>query len=316
MKLIVDCDIGIDDAYALLAALNAPQVEVIAVTSTFGNVYAELGAYNALRVLELANRTDIPVYVGSERTLSGEVMTEVSSYVHGEDGLGNTYQPLPDAQPIFNESAAAFIARIARENPGEIHVLAIGPLTNVALALQLESDLPEYLAGLNILGGAYFVSGNINPAAEANIYNDALAADLVFSAFPQLRAVGLDVTLQTYLTPDDVDAIEGVGPYGDFLAAISRFYMNFYEGALGTPRVVLHDATAFLAVIRPELFEWRESPVAVATDPSFLGKTLMDQGVTHYSLDSVWLNRTSVSVALDVEAATVVQELLELLELV
>ncbi|AQK89685.1 putative uridine nucleosidase 2 [Zea mays] len=198
-KVIIDTDPGIDDAMAIFVALRSPELEVLGLTTTFGNVHTALATRNALHLLEAVGRTDIPVAEGSHVTIKKATKLRIASFVHGSDGLGNQDFPPPATKPI-DQSAAAFLVEQANLYPGQVTIVALGPLTNLALAVELDPSFPKKIGQIIILGGAYSVNGNVNPAAEANIFGDPDAADIVFTCGADILAVGLNVTHQVVLT--------------------------------------------------------------------------------------------------------------------
>ncbi|GAB3297040.1 nucleoside hydrolase [Parasphingorhabdus pacifica] len=225
--LIVDCDTGIDDALALLYLLRAPEVSISAVTTVFGNTDARTAALNTLRVLELAGRSDIPVGIGARSNWCGD--SHLAPHVHGADGLGNTNLPIPTAAPT-SEPAAELIVRLARQNPGTVHLLAVGPLTNLATALLLEPELPNLVSHVTIMGGAVRHPGNATPAAEANIHNDPEAARIVLRAAWPVTLVPLDATMSEVITEDHQRRLAEFGsPVTSFTAAVLGQYFDFYE---------------------------------------------------------------------------------------
>src|SRR5690349_17950701 len=177
-RIIIDTDPGIDDAMAIFFALNSPEIELIGLTTTFGNGHTDLTTINALRLLEIAGRSDIPVAQGAAQPIASR-FDEPGAVVHGDDGQGNLHLPLPSTKAI-SQSAAEFIVEQIMRAPGEITLVPIGPLTNIALALQLEPRITKAVREVVIMGGNGFCPGNITPAAEANIYHDVEAADMVF----------------------------------------------------------------------------------------------------------------------------------------
>ncbi|KAL2903999.1 putative uridine nucleosidase 2 [Bienertia sinuspersici] len=174
-KLIIDTDPGIDDAMAIFVALQSPEVEVIGLTTIYGNVYTTLATRNALHLLEVAERSDIPVAEGSHVTITKGTKLRIADFVHGADGLGNQNFPPPKGKPI-EQSAADFLVEQANKYPGEVTLVALGPLTNVALAIQLDPEFAKNIGNIVILGGAFAVNGNVNPAAEANVRHVFLVA--------------------------------------------------------------------------------------------------------------------------------------------
>ncbi len=242
--LLVDCDTGIDDAMALLYLLADPAVEICAITTVFGNISAAAAARNTLWVLDVPGRTGkIPVAKGSEVTLVGEE-THRAGHVHGGEGLGGTEVGQP-AGTLAEENAAELIVSTARERPGEVHLLATGPLTNLAVALRLEPELPRLVDGITIMGGAALAPGNITPAAEANIWHDPEAAQAVLSAPWDITMVPLDATMKEVLTEDQrVLLAESPDPVARFAAGILDHYMDYYTSVFGRRCCACHDVLA------------------------------------------------------------------------
>ncbi|MER7014091.1 nucleoside hydrolase [Saccharopolyspora sp. NPDC000359] len=241
--LIVDCDTGIDDALALLYLLGDPGVRIGAVTTVFGNTDPETAALNTLRVLELVGRSDIPVAIGASHGWRGT--RHLAPDVHGADGLGGTNLPAPEAAPS-TEPAAELIVRMARQDPGAVHLLAVGPLTNLAAALQLEPELPRLVKHVTIMGGALRHPGNVTPAAEANISNDPEAARIVLRAGWPVTLVPLDATMTEAITEQQRRQLAEFGtPVTTFTAAILDQYLDFYaRHAFGERKAACHDPLA------------------------------------------------------------------------
>lgn len=243
--VLVDCDTGIDDAMALLYLLAHPDIELVGITTVFGNNTARQCAINSLRVLELVGRTDIPVAVGAERPVVGEV-TYLATHVHGSDGLGDAGLPLDVAAEPVAESAVELIGRLAHEHAGDLRILAIGPLTNLAHALEQDHDLADRVRDVVIMGGAADAPGNQSPAAEANIIHDPEAAAAVISARWETTLVPLDVTMRETLTDGHRSALEADGsPPALFVSAATEFYFAAYGmDSYGHRRSPCHDALA------------------------------------------------------------------------
>lgn len=296
-KIIIDTDPGIDDAMAILFALASPELEVIGLTTIFGNVHTPRATQNALRLLEFAGRSDIPVAHGTEMPLYGEV-ENVADYVHGTNGLGNIPHLDPDAQPD-SRNAAQFIVDSVMGNPGEVTLVAIGPLTNIALALAIEPKIVDNVAQVVVMGGAATVSGNVNPAAEANIYNDPHAADRVFTARWLVTMVGLDVTEQVIMDEAYLHSL-AASRTGAYIEEISRFYLDFYERVNGLRMCHTHDPSAIAYVIDPSLFRARVGPIRVVGDGIARGQTIWDRR-QHWYGPHPWTNRPAVNVCIDVD---------------
>ncbi|PKW13324.1 nucleoside hydrolase [Saccharopolyspora spinosa] len=261
VRIICDGDYGIDDALATLFLLGRADVELVAVGTVHGNAPSDAAAANALQVLDVAGRRDIPVAVGAQRPLAQPL--DISALVHGEDGLGGQARPVPGLHPE-PVSAAEQLVRIAREQPGECTVVATGPLTNLALALLLEPRLPGLVRNVVVMGGTMREPGNFSPFAEANIWHDPEAAALVLGAGWPLTLVGLDVTMRTWLDESDVHRIAAApGPKAEFAHSILRHYLKFYRGRHARPGCPLHDPSAAVLAVRPDLASCEEVPVRV-----------------------------------------------------
>jgi purine nucleosidase len=274
-KIIFDTDPGVDDSMALLLALASPELDVIGVTTTFGNQYVEKLTLNAIRILEVGGRGDIPVSAGADSPLVRK-FHERGSEVHGVDGLGNTNLPLPQGKPT-GEHAANYIVRTVSAQPGEITLLAVGSLTNLALALKLEPRLPGLVKEVIIMGGAADGHGNISPVAEANIYHDPEAAKLVFGAGWPLTMVGLDVTRKVVMTREYFDTVLAAGnARTDFLAKVTPHYFGFYKKFYQLDGIFTHDPTAVSYAIDPTMFKVEHAPVFVETRGQCSGQTVPD----------------------------------------
>lgn len=310
-KLVIDTDPGIDDAMAIFLALQSPEVEVIGLTTIFGNVYTTLATRNALHLLEIAGRSDIPVAEGSHTTLMKVTKLRIADFVHGTDGLGNQNFPPPNGKAI-EQSAAAFLAEQARLYPGKITVVALGPLTNIALAMQLDPEFPKLVGQIVILGGAFSVNGNVNPASEANIFGDPDAADMVFTSGADILAVGINVTHQVVLTDAHRNQLaECEGKFAKYLCKILGIYFSYHLDAYDTTSVYLHDPTAMLAAINPSLLTYTEGVVRVQTSGITRGLTIFYNTKKRYGEITEWTNKPTVKVAVTVDADAIVELLME-----
>lgn len=310
-KIIIDTDPGIDDAMAIFVALRSPEVEVIGLTTIFGNVYTTLATRNALHLLEVAERGDIPVAEGSHVTVMQGTKLRIADFVHGSDGLGNQNFPPPKGKPI-DQSAVTFLVEQANLYPGKVTVVALGPLTNIALAVQLDPTFPEKIGQIVILGGAFSVNGNVNPAAEANIFGDPEAADIVFTCGADILAVGINVTHQVVLTDDDRDKLEkSEGKFARYLCKILELYFSYHREAYSTKGVYLHDPTALLAAVNPSLLTYTTGVVRVQTSGITRGLTLFDTTKKRYGEITEWSNKPTVKVAVTVDAPAVVELVME-----
>ncbi len=281
--LIIDVDTGVDDALGILYAEASPEVELTACTCVTGNVGVDQAAENTLRVLELAGRGDVDVALGAARPLSR--YHEPFPAVHGALGLGRAELP-PPARSVSDRPAAQLIVDEARRRPGEVVLVATGPLTNVALAIAEEPRLPDLLGAFALMGGAFARGGNATPAAEANIWVDPEAARAVFRAFSGVSAehlplcVGLDVTEDVRMTHADLDAVSSPAPgspLARFLHDAVPFYMTFYAETRGFDGACLHDPLAVAAPIDPTLVVSATTRVEVETDGMWTrGETVAD----------------------------------------
>lgn len=299
-RVVIDTDPGIDDTMAVLLALRSPAIEVVAITTIFGNVTTEQATRNALTLVELAGAS-VPVARGAERPLVRE-RRDPPAFVHGADGLGEIGAPAPTGTPV-GQSAAELIVELARRYPGELTLVPVGPLTNIALALRLEPRLPELVKGVVLMGGAARVSGNVSPAAEANISGDPHAADAVFTAGWPLVMVGLDVTTAVRMPDPVLERVAAAEPkLGGFVYEVSRFYKRFYESQGVTGGFYVHDPSAVAYVIDPTLFETEAARVRVDVDGLALGQTLTAFG-TPPDFWTPWRDAPEVRVCVGVDAA-------------
>lgn len=273
-KIIIDTDPGIDDAMAIFFAFQSPDLDVLGLTSVFGNVPVTMAARNALTLCEIAD-VDIPVCLGMKHPWVGPE-SKYAHFVHGEDGFGNINHPSSERE-LDPRSSAQFIIDTAKQYPGEVTLVAIGPLTNVAQALKLEPELPKLLKGVVIMGGAAQVPGNVTPVAEANIWNDPYAADIVFSADWPMTMIGLDVTYAVSYSQEYLSKMAEVNPsMGGFVQKAAQFYTKFYSEVFQNSEeevCYFHDAMALAYVIDPSLFDIKQGRFRVATDPLCFGQT-------------------------------------------
>ncbi|XP_020548649.1 probable uridine nucleosidase 2 isoform X2 [Sesamum indicum] len=273
-KIIIDTDPGVDDAMAIFLALQSPEVEVIGLTTIYGNVYTTLATRNALHLLEIAGRTDIPVAEGSHLTITKGTKLRIADFVHGTDGLGNQNFPPPKGKAI-EQSAVDFLIQQTSLYPGKVTVVALGPLTNIALAIQADPAFIKNVGQIVLLGGAFSVNGNVNPAAEANIFGDPDAADIVFTSGADILAIGINITHQVILTDADRDKLaESSGKFAQYLCKILDVYFSYHHDAYSTKGVYLHDPTTILAAVDPSLITYVEGVVRVQTVGITRGLTL------------------------------------------
>ncbi len=271
IPVLLDCDPGHDDAIALLLALASPELELLGVTTVHGNQTLAKTTANALRVLELAGRADVPVAAGAERPLAREL--RVAAHVHGESGLDGPVLPAPVHRPVGQRGVDFMIERIAG-NPRPVTLVATGPLTNVALAL--EQGIAANVERIVLMGGA-IGEGNITPAAEFNVWADPEAADRVLHSGLDVTMVGLDVTHKALLTRAMARELRGRGRIGAFVADLADFYTRYHEETYGWDGAPVHDAVALAAVVDPALVETRHRNVEVELVSELcLGRTVVD----------------------------------------
>lgn len=249
IRLVIDTDPGVDDAHAILMALAYPGVRVEAITTVAGNVPLHHTTANAQKILDAAGAADIPVFAGADRALIAR--HPAAELVHGSDGLGDCNIPA-STYPIQKEHAANALVRLANEAPGELTLVAIGPLTNLALAVSLDPDLPKKYRRLVVMGGAVHARGNVTSTAEFNTYSDPEAAAMVFMAWPEFTLADWEATLAHRLTVEQVRVLESVNtPKGEFFRRISANTFRFIEQYYGARCLLSADALAIAAAIEP-----------------------------------------------------------------
>lgn len=274
-KILIDTDPGIDDACAILLALASPEVFLEGLSIVHGNCSLEQATRNALSVLELANAGHIPVAKGCDLPLVQPSL--LAPETHGDTGLGYAKLPEPRARPI-RQHAIDFLIEKILSSPGQITLVAIGPLTNVALAIRQEPRLFEAIGELIIMGGAIRYEGNTTALAEFNTYVDPHAAHIVYHAGIPITLVPLDVTYQCVLTPGDVQHLQKIdSPITKFVADATRFYMEFHDEYQKIEGCVINDPLALALTFAPSLCTYQELPVDVDIWSGIsMGKTIGD----------------------------------------
>jgi purine nucleosidase len=268
---LVDCDPGVDDALALLYLATVPEFDLRAVTTVSGNVTAGQAAINALKLLDLVGARDVPVAIGATETISGPPISLAPS-VHGSDGLGNVSLPEPTAGPVAAHAVDLLIEQ-ARKADGELRILAIGPLSNLALALRAEPRLPSLVHSLTIMGGAVLAPGNVTAVAEANIHNDPEAAAEVLAADWPITVVPLDATMTELLTEDMRQRLLASDlPTARFAGEVVDYYFNFYlDETLTTRAAPCHDplaAAIAVGLVQPVLAPLLHTTVETGSGPA------------------------------------------------
>ncbi|MGH9745630.1 MAG: nucleoside hydrolase [Candidatus Acidiferrales bacterium] len=266
MRIIIDTDPGIDDALAILLALRSPELKVEAITPVAGNVPLEFTLPNALKLVEIAGRTDVPVAGGASHPLVRSLIT--ASFVHGNNGLAGVEFPEPKVKPVA-ETASELIRKIVRANPGEISIVAVGPLTNVATALRADPELAGKIRSIVIMGGS-LSGGNATPAAEFNLYVDPEAARIVFDAGVPLTMVGLDVTRKVLFTEERLKVMETAkNPSGIAAGKIMRATLERLNRGPHPMIEAMHDPLTVANLIDPGILTLKDYYVEVETEGEF-----------------------------------------------
>ncbi|MBI2881668.1 MAG: nucleoside hydrolase [Candidatus Tectomicrobia bacterium] len=270
-KILMDCDPGVDDALALLLALSSPEAQVLAVTTVAGNAPVEVCTRNALRVLAVAaplgaRRVRPPVYQGASGPLAG-IEGERASHIHGEDGLGDVdprRYPDPPESPVPPPAPEALL-RWARRSPGELTLVATGPLTNVAIAAQADPEGARLFRRIVVMGGAVRAPGNVTPGAEFNAWSDPEALEVLLAQDLPLILVPLDVTRQVVLTKRHLDRLPRDDPRARLVRDCTRAYMDFHRKARGIDGCFLHDPLALGVALDPSFVRMEEMYLQVVT---------------------------------------------------
>lgn len=276
MKMIIDTDPGVDDAMAIFYAAAAPEIDLIGLTTVFGNVRVDQSTRNALALAEMLE-LDIPVANGATQPLEMPPLP-LAHWIHGPEGLGDKPAPTPTGS-ADRRDAATFLAETCAAHPGEVTIAAIGPLTNLAEALLRTPEIAKTAGRVVLMGGSVRAGGNATAYAEANIWHDPHAADAVFAADWNVEMIGLDVTRRIECEAADFERLADVAPkFGGYLREIAQFYMNFYQERTGRLSCCLHDPAALIAAVHPHLFTWEEVPLAAISSGDHLGETVATTG--------------------------------------
>lgn len=295
LKLIIDTDPGIDDAMAILYAIAAPEIDLLGMTTVFGNVTTPKATRNALYLLEQAG-IEIPVAEGLHRPRIGPPFPPTSA-VHGAEGFGTLAVPTPQRRALV-ETAPEYLVRMARAHQGELLLCPIGPLTNIAAAMELDPSFCSNLKGMVVMGGSLRAGGNITPAAEANFYHDPHAADFVLRHGCNMTLVGLDVTNRVICPRSFFARLASESPkMGGLLHDMAEFYIDFYETVGKFAGCGMHDPSALVACIAPELFTTEPHALRVALSGDRSGEMIAVANST----------AQAVNVCTDVQAEAVKQ---------
>ncbi len=303
LPIILDCDPGHDDAIALVLALASPELEVKAVTSSAGNQTPDKTLRNVLRMLTLLKRSDIPVAGGAVKPLMRDLI--IADNVHGETGLDGPALPEPGFAPQ-NCTAVELMAKVLRESPEPVTLVATGPQTNVALLLNSHPELHAKIARIVIMGGAMGL-GNWTPAAEFNIYVDPEAAETVFQSGIPVVMAGLDVTHRAQIMADDIERFRAINnPVARTVAELLDFFMEYHKtekwGFQGAP---LHDPCTIAWLLKPEIFTTARRWVGVETQGKYT------QGMTVVDYFMLTGNEPNTDIMLDIDRQAFVDLLAE-----
>jgi inosine-uridine nucleoside N-ribohydrolase len=274
-KVIFDTDPGVDDAMALLFLHNHPEIDLIGITTVFGNAAIETTTRNAL-FLKREWGIDAPVARGNGKTFNPmRNPVDWPVMIHGHDGLGNIGVPETIDLPLDPRPAHRFIIDTVRANPGEVTLVAVGRMSNLAFALKEDPEIAGLVKQVIIMGGAFDVPGNITPAAEANIHGDPEAADHVMAAPWKVVVVGLDVTMKTVMTRHRLaELVSENGTRLQLLSDLSQFYIDFYGRHVEGEGMVVHDSCACVYLVAPHLFTTRSGAIRVVADGIADGQTI------------------------------------------
>lgn len=275
-SLIIDTDPGQDDAVAILLALASPEINLLGITTVAGNVPLALTQENARKICDLAGRTDMQVFAGLDRPLVRPLVT--AEHVHGRTGLDGPVLPDPET-PLQEQHAVDYIIDTLRREPaGSVTLAPIGPLSNIAMAMQRAPDIIPRIRQIILMGGAYFEVGNITPAAEFNIYVDPHAAQVVFASGVPVIMMPLDVTHKALTRADRVAALRAIGNRtGVAVAEMLEFFERFDEAKYGSDGGPLHDPCTVAWMIAPDIFNGRPCNVEIETaSPLTMGMTVVD----------------------------------------
>ncbi len=289
-KIIIDTDPGQDDAVAILLALASPELEVLGISAVAGNVPLALTELNARKICELAGRPDILVFAGCAKPLSRKLVT--AEHVHGRTGLDGPVLPAPAMQPQSLHGVDFIIETIREQPAGTVTLCPLGPLTNIATALQRAPDIADKIQEIVLMGGAYFEVGNITPTAEFNIYVDPEAADIVMKSGISIVMMPLDVTHKALTTRARIGAFRKLDtPVGTAVADLTDFFERFDMEKYGSDGAPLHDPCVIAYLIKPDLFKGRKINVEIETTSDLtLGMTVADWwGVTDRAANALFV---------------------------
>ena len=314
-KIIIDTDPGVDDSLAIFVALNSPELDVLGLTTVFGNAITSTCTENALRLLEIAKRTEVPVAEGAHLPLNGN-LRGAASFVHGENGQGNV-ELKPPANKTLEIDAVTFLKNQIEVHPNEITLVPVGPLTNIANLLTNHPGIDSKIKEIVLMGGNAQSPGNATPTAEANILNDPEAADVVFSAQCEITMVGLDVTNNVFMSEEQVNKLGSFeNEKSKHISKINPFYFNFLKEFFQDNGMPIHDSSAVTYLVHPEYFETLCCPIKVETEGISRGKTWMGMGISDNEEGlgerlKPWENRRKVNICIGVDSQKVISFITE-----
>lgn len=306
-KVILDVDTGVDDALAIIYGIESKEIDFLGITTVSGNVPVSMTTENTLKVLQLIGRKDIKVYPGAERPIIRE--PEYEYHVHGSDGIGNALDHIAvkqEAEAVFGPD---FIIEQAKKHKGELTLIMVGPLTNLALALRKEPQVTDWLKEVIIMGGLVSEAGQGNklPNAEFNIFADAEGARIVFHSGIKLTLVSLDVTSKTYLTLEDIELLKGT-KYYDFVLKSTEVYRNYSETLYGRNQASLHDPLTIGYFLDPSYLKTEKHFVDIETiSPLNYGQTICD-------FKGLWNKKPNVNVSLGADSERFVADFIQTLK--
>ena len=314
-KIIIDTDPGVDDSLAIFVALNSPELDVLGLTTVFGNAITSTCTENALRLLEIAKRTEVPVAEGAHLPLNGN-LRGAASFVHGENGQGNV-ELKPPANKTLEIDAVTFLKNQIEVQPNEITLVPVGPLTNIANLLTNHPGIDSKIKEIVLMGGNAQSPGNATPTAEANILNDPEAADVVFSAQCEITMVGLDVTNNVFMSEEQVNKLGSFeNEKSKHISKINPFYFNFLKEFFQDNGMPIHDSSAVTYLVHPEYFETLCCPIKVETEGISRGKTWMGMGISDNEEGlgerlKPWENRRKINICIGVDSQKVISFITE-----
>ena len=314
-KIIIDTDPGVDDSLAIFVALNSPELDVLGLTTVFGNAITSTCTENALRLLEIAKRTEVPVAEGAHLPLNGN-LRGAASFVHGENGQGNV-ELKPPANKTLEIDAVTFLKNQIEVHPNDITLVPVGPLTNIANLLTNHPGIDSKIKEIVLMGGNAQSPGNATPTAEANILNDPEAADIVFSAQCEITMVGLDVTNNVFMSEEQVNKLGSFeNEKSKHISKINPFYFNFLKEFFQDNGMPIHDSSAVTYLVHPEYFETLCCPIKVETEGISRGKTWMGMGISDNEEGlgerlKPWENRRKVNICIGVDSQKVISFITE-----